>query len=68
MNSLPHVGAIRLGQIYTVGLTGQRCEILGLSPATARVRLLDLGKVIDLPISQLRPLPTTAPKALQEFR
>jgi len=58
MKSLPHVGAIRLGQHYTVGLTGQKAEVLGLSPAIARVRLLDLGKVVDLPISQLRPLPT----------
>jgi hypothetical protein len=59
MKNLPHVGAIRLGQLYTVGLTGQRCEVLGLSPAFARVKLLDLGKVVDLPISQLRPLPTS---------
>lgn len=58
MKSLPHIGPIRLGGVYAIGLTGQRAEVLGLSPTAARVRLLDLGKVIDLPLSQLRPIPT----------
>jgi hypothetical protein len=57
MKSLPHVGAIRLGHLYTVGLTGQRAEVLALSPAIAKVKLLDLGRVVDVPVSLLRPLP-----------
>lgn len=56
MKSLPHAGAIRLGQVYTIGLTGQRAEVLALTPTAARVKLLDLARIVDLPVSQLRPI------------
>lgn len=62
MQQVSYDGRVKLGGVYQLALTGYQVEVLALNHTEARCKILDLGKVVTLPVSQLVTIPEVKSK------